>query len=167
MDLGVRPKIPMISGMSGRSQYLLWAGTVVLLIAVVAAWYFLPVKDWVQSFSAWIQGLGAWGAVVFASVYVIAVVALAPAEIMSIAAGFIFGPWGFPLVVISATTGATLAFLVSRYIVRERVKALAQKRPLLQAVDRAVGDEGWKVVALLRLNPLVPFNLGLPRPLLN
>jgi uncharacterized membrane protein YdjX (TVP38/TMEM64 family) len=43
--------------------------------------------------------------------------------------------------------------------VRERVKVLAQKRPLLQAIDRAVGDEGWKVVALLRLNPLVPFNL--------
>jgi uncharacterized membrane protein YdjX (TVP38/TMEM64 family) len=149
----------MIAGMTGTSRYSLWPGIFVLLIAVLAAWYFLPAKDWVQSLNAWIQGLGTWGPVIFAIVYVIAVVALAPAEIMSIAAGFVFGAWGFPLVVISATIGAVLAFLVSRYIVRERVKALARTRPLLQAIDRTVGDEGWKVVVLLRLNPLIPFNL--------
>jgi hypothetical protein len=106
----------------------------------------------------WIQGLGAWGAVVFSAVYVGVVVAMAPAEIMSIAAGFIFGAWGFPLVVTSATIGATLAFLVSRYIVREKVRTLARRRPLFQAIDRIVGEDGWKIVALLRLNPLVPFN---------
>jgi uncharacterized membrane protein YdjX (TVP38/TMEM64 family) len=87
--------------MSGRSQYSLWAGTVVLAVAVVAAWYFLPIRDWVQPLNAWIQGLGAWGAFIFASVYVIVVVALAPAEIMSIAAGFIFGPWGLPTATVS------------------------------------------------------------------
>jgi uncharacterized membrane protein YdjX (TVP38/TMEM64 family) len=145
--------------MSGGFRYSAWAAVLVVVIAAAAAWYLLPVKDWLHAFNAWVAGLGAWAPVVFAIVYVIAVIALAPAEIMSLAAGFIFGAWGFPIVVVSATVGATLAFLLSRYVARERVRAFVRKRPLLQAVDRAVADEGWKIVVMLRLNPLVPFNL--------
>jgi uncharacterized membrane protein YdjX (TVP38/TMEM64 family) len=149
----------MIAVTSGTFRHFTWLGLLVLLIGVGVAWYFLPTKDFVHSFSASIREHGTWGAVAFAIVYVVVVVALAPAEIMSIAAGFIFGPFGFPLVVISATIGATLAFLISRYLVRERVKALVGRRPVLRAIDRTVGEEGWKIVLLLRLNPLVPFNL--------
>jgi len=145
--------------MSGGFRYSAWSAVLVAVIAGAAAWYFLPVKEWLQAFNEWITGLGAWAPVIFATVYVIAVIALAPAEIMSLAAGFIFGAWGFPIVVVAATVGATLAFLLSRYAARERVRAFVRKRPLLQAIDRAVADEGWKLVVLLRLNPLVPFNL--------
>ncbi len=66
---------------------------------------------------------------------------------------------GFPLVVVSATLGATLAFLVARYLVRNKVEGLLKERPKFAAVDKAISEEGWKVVVLLRLNPLVPFNL--------
>jgi uncharacterized membrane protein YdjX (TVP38/TMEM64 family) len=79
--------------------------------------------------------------------------------VLSIAAALIFGAWVFPLVVIAATIGAVLAFLVSRYLAREFVRTLLQRRTLFRALDRAIEQEGWKIVALFRLNPLVPFNL--------
>ncbi|MEO6782547.1 MAG: TVP38/TMEM64 family protein [Bradyrhizobium sp.] len=134
-------------------------GLVALLVAVLLAWFLLPAKDWIQSIDAWIGRLGAWGIFIFALAYIALVILLAPVGIMSIAAGLIFGLWGIPLVIVSAAIGATLAFLVSRYFVRERVKAFTQKRDVFRAVDRVLGEEGWKVVVLLRLNPLMPFNL--------
>ncbi|MBO0757758.1 MAG: TVP38/TMEM64 family protein [Bradyrhizobiaceae bacterium] len=132
---------------------------VLFLAAVLVAWRLLPVKDWIQSLDSWIGQLGAWGIIVFAVAYVVVVISLAPADIMSLAAGLIFGLWGIPLVVISATIGATCAFLIARYLARERVKEFMQKREVFKAVDAVVKEEGWKLVALFRLNPLVPFNL--------
>lgn len=64
-----------------------------------------------------------------------------------------------PVVLAGATAGAALAFLVSRHLLQDRVRTLVQRRPSLAVVDRAVTQEGWRIVGLLRLSPLVPFNL--------
>jgi uncharacterized membrane protein YdjX (TVP38/TMEM64 family) len=136
-----------------------WLGLVALLIVVLLAWRFLPVRDWILSLDALVGGLGAWGIVLYGVIYVAAVLVLAPAEIMSIAGGLIFGLWGIPLVIVSATIGAMAAFLISRYFLRAKVGEIAQRYPVFAAIDRAVSAEGWKLVLLLRLNPLVPFNL--------
>lgn len=136
-----------------------WLGLVALLIVVLLAWRFLPVRDWILSLDALVGGLGAWGIVLYGVIYVAAVLVLAPAEIMSIAGGLIFGLWGIPLVIVSATIGAIAAFLISRYFLRAKVGEIAQRYPVFAAIDRAVSEEGWKLVLLLRLNPLVPFNL--------
>lgn len=130
------------------------------VIAVAVAWYFLPLKEWAGSFEQWIQGLGVWGGVVFAGAYVLATVLLVPAWPLTVVGGLAYGvAIGFPLVLVSATVGATLAFLVSRYLLREQVENKAGERDLFKAVDRAVSDKGWRVVGLLRLSPVVPFNL--------
>ena len=129
------------------------------LVAVAAGWFAFPVREWVEAFGARIGGLGVWGIVLFALVYVGAVMLMAPAELFSIAAGFLFGAWGFPIVVVAATIGAALAFLVARYAVRARLRRFLRGKPKYAAIDHAVAEEGWKIVALLRLNPLVPFNL--------
>ncbi len=63
------------------------------------------------------------------------------------------------LVVVAATAGATLAFLIARHLVRQKVESLVEERPKFKAVDEAVSEDGWKIVGLLRLSPLVPFNL--------
>src|SRR5436309_9996417 len=126
-----------------------------LLVAVAIGWFALPARQWVEAFAASIDALGAWGVVLFALVYVVAVVLLAPAEILSIAAGFLFGAWGFPLVISAATLGAALAFLISRYAVRSSLQRVLRNHPRYAAIDRAVAEEGWRIVALLRLNPLV------------
>ncbi len=135
------------------------AAVVLLLIAAIYLWTFFPLREWVDAFTRWVNGMGVTGVIVFAAAYVVAVVLLLPVWPLSIAGGLAFGMMGIPLVVVSATVGAALAFLVSRYLARQIVRNIAHKRPVLRAIDEAVTDEGWKVVILLRLSPLVPFNL--------
>lgn len=143
-----------------KSESWKWIGAGVLAAALIAAWILLPIKEWVGSFRGWIADLGPWGAFIFAGVYIVATVLLVPVSFLTIVAGLAFGlGWGFALVVVSATIGATLAFLVSRHLVHDRVKSLVETRPRFKAVNEAVSKEGWKIVALLRLSPLVPFNL--------
>ncbi len=129
------------------------------LAAMLAAWWLLPVQAWTQEVVAWVGGLGAWGVLIYGAAYAGALVVLLPAAPFTVGAGLIYGLWGFPLALGSATLGASLAFLVSRHLVRGRVARLIATRPGLRAIDRAVAEEGWRVVALLRLSPLVPFNL--------
>lgn len=142
-----------------RSRAVLWIGVAALIVAVTVGWLFLPVKEWTEAFHRWVQDLGIWGPIAFGLVYTLAVVAVAPASALTIAGGLAFGFWAFPLVLVAATIGASLAFLVSRYFLRARVKSFVETRAKLKAIDKAVSEDGWKIVGLLRLSPLVPFNL--------
>lgn len=141
------------------SNLLKILGVGLLALLLVGAGFVLPIRDWVQSFTDWVQGLGPIGLVAFAVAYVVAVVLILPTWVLTVSAGVAFGLWGIPLVVVSATVGAALAFLIARSAIRERVRMWSEKKPLLQALDKATSVEGWKVVGLLRLSPAVPFNL--------
>ena len=56
----------------------------------------------------------------------------------------------------------TLAFLLGRYLLHDAVAgALLRRVPNFAAIDRGVAREGWKLVLLLRLSPLVPYNVRL------
>ena len=132
---------------------------VAVVIAIAAAGFLLPIGEWVKSLEGWIKGLGAFGVVAFVVLYVLATITLVPASAFTILAGLAYGAWGVPLVVVSATIGACLAFLIGRHLARERVKDRVQGNDRLKAVDKAVAQEGWKVVGLLRLSPVFPFGL--------
>lgn len=111
-------------------------------------------------FTAWVASLGAWGPLAFVAGYSIAPVIFAPAFLLTIAAGAIFGfVKGVIYVMIGATIGATLAFLTGRYIARQFVEGLLRREPRLQVIDRAVERHGFRLVALLRMSPAVPFVL--------
>ena len=138
-----------------------WIAAGAAVVALAAAARLLPVKDWLASFEAWIQGMGAAGMVLYGAVYVVAVVLFVPGLPLTLGAGFLFGFWrALVLVSIASTIAAALAFLIARYLARDAVERLARKNPKFAAIDRAIGKEGWKVVALLRLSPLVPFSLS-------
>lgn len=138
---------------------LIVAAVAALLLAMGIAWYVLPVGDWLTGLRRWIAGLGWWGVALFTLIYIIAALVLAPAAVLTIAAGFAWGFWALPIVVVAATLGAAAAFLVARYAVRERVRLWLRRRRNLAAIDRAVAEEGWKIVALVRLSPVIPFGL--------
>ena len=131
----------------------------VVLAAGIAAWVMLPLSDWTQALERWFRDLGPVGVLVFLAAYVAGTVVLAPGSAMSILAGIVYGWWGVPIVLVSASLGTSLAFLIARYLARDAVAARLENRPKLKAIDAAVDEEGWKVVALLRLSPLVPFGL--------
>ncbi|HCP92058.1 MAG TPA: TVP38/TMEM64 family protein [Spartobacteria bacterium] len=99
--------------------------------------------------------------IVFIVVYALATVLFLPGWIFTVSAGLIYGIAGGTLVALAgAITGATLAFLVARYLLRQHIEEFAKKNPRFQAIDAAIGKNGWKIVGLLRLSPLIPFNFS-------
>jgi uncharacterized membrane protein YdjX (TVP38/TMEM64 family) len=130
-----------------------------LLLSVGLGWYLLPVAAWLGALRDVVVDLGWIGVAVFAAVYVGAVVLLAPGSLLTIAAGFAYGFWGIPIALVAATAGAAIAFIVARHLARDSVRRAIETRRDIAALDRAIAAEGWKIVLLLRLSPLVPFNL--------
>lgn len=150
---------PRRSASERRSSFLPWIGAAGLLVALVIGWHLLPIGDWLSALRQWVVGLGFPGILIFVAIYVLGAVILAPEAVLTIAAGFAYGFWAFPIVLVAATIGASLAFLIARCLARNRVRRLLESRRHLAAIDQAVAEDGWKIVALLRLNPLIPFNL--------
>lgn len=115
---------------------------------------------YLPSFAAWVNGLGVWGPVVFIVGYIGATVAFVPGALLTLAAGAIFGIVnGTIYVFIGATVGSSAAFLVSRHLARGAIERRLVNNPRFAAIDRAVGSAGRKIVILLRLSPVFPFNL--------
>lgn len=108
----------------------------------------------------WIESLGSIGAIAFIGIYIAATVAFLPAFILTLGAGVLFGVWlGSIYVFIGATLGSIAAFLVGRYLARDWVAKKIADNDKFKAIDRAVGNEGLKIVLLTRLSPAFPFNL--------
>lgn len=147
--------------MNWIKKYWKWLALALVLIALSTAAAFLPVKDWVKTFSDWVRTMGALGVVIFIAAYALATVLFLPGWIFTVAAGLVFGVLGGTAVALTgAIIGSTLAFLCGRYLVRQRVESATKGNKKFEAIDQAIGEEGWKIVGLLRLSPIVPFNLS-------
>ena len=108
----------------------------------------------------WAKGAGLAGAALYALVYVLGTLLFFPGGLLTLGAGFLFGLLGGMAVVVPGSVlGALLAFLLGRTVLRGPTERLLRRHPRFAAVDTAVADEAFRVVLLLRLSPLVPFNL--------
>ena len=120
----------------------------------------LNLQEFLQNALQWINSLGAIGGIVFIGIYIIATLAFLPAALLTLGAGVIFGViWGSIYVFIGATLGAIAAFLVGRYLAQGWVKEKISSYKKFAIIDKAVSKEGLKIVLLVRLSPLFPFNL--------
>ena len=107
---------------------------------------------------AWVQEAGVWAPLLFMLIYAIAAVLFLPGSVLTLAGGALFGPLlGTFYNLTGATLGATLAFLVARYLASDWVAARSGGR--LRQLINGVETEGWRFVAFVRLVPLFPFNL--------
>jgi uncharacterized membrane protein YdjX (TVP38/TMEM64 family) len=133
---------------------LLAAGLVVLVLLGREAGSVIP------QFSAWVDGLGVFAPIVFMVGYAVAVVAFVPGSLLTLAAGAIFGlAEGTAYVMVAATLGAVGAFLVARHLARPAIERRIAGNARFAAIDRAVAGRGRRIVFLLRLSPVFPFNL--------
>jgi uncharacterized membrane protein YdjX (TVP38/TMEM64 family) len=102
--------------------------------------------------------LGIYAPVIFIGLYMIGTLFFLPGSLLTLAGGALFGPWlGTLYNLTGATLGATLAFMLSRYIGSEWVQQKASG--ILQKLLDGVEAEGWRFIAFVRLVPLFPFNL--------
>lgn len=142
---------------------------VIVAAALVAGLLLLPVNHWALLLVEWIRDAGAVGVVVYTLAYILATVLLLPGSILTLGAGFAYGPvWGTVLVSPVSVVAATLAFVLGRTVARNWVSRRMEKNPRFAAINKAIGESGFKIVFLLRLSPIFPFNvlnyaLGLTR----
>ena len=140
-----------------------------LLVALAAA-ALLPLENWSLELVDWVSGLDfLTGFMVFVAAASVAALLLVPALFYAIPAGAVFGfGWGLVAAVAAALASATLAFLLARHGLRRRIERAARRSTTFKQVEAAVKKEAWKVVALLRLSPVMPsgaksYFLGLMR----
>lgn len=106
-----------------------------------------------------VQRWGIAAPVVFVLLYALSVVALIPASVLTMAGGAVFGlARGVAFSFGGAVLGSTVAFLLGRYVMRRVVERRLLTMPRYAAIDRAVSARGRRIVFLLRLSPIVPFN---------
>ncbi|EPS58261.1 hypothetical protein M569_16555, partial [Genlisea aurea] len=139
-----------------------------LLVGVVGGFgavgyiYKDQINAFLTQFSGFIEGsYGPAGYALFVAVYAGLEILALPAIPLTMSAGLLFGSLiGTILVSISGTIAASVAFLIARYFARERILKLVEGNEKFLAIDKAIGENGFRVVTLLRLSPLLPFSLG-------
>ncbi|KAF8109947.1 hypothetical protein N665_0089s0066 [Sinapis alba] len=139
----------------------------VLLIGTVGGFagvgyvYRDQINTFLTQFSTLIEGYGPAGYALFIAVYAGLEILAIPALPLTMSAGLLFGSLiGTIIVSISGTMAASVAFLIARYFARERILKLVEGNKKFLAIDKAIGENGFRVVTLLRLSPLLPFSLG-------
>ncbi len=142
------------------SRFRAWWIIGIVLLGLVALWTFLPIQSWISEAIQWLRTLGPWGPWLFIALYVAATVFLIPGSALTLGAGALFGlGMGSVYVSIASTLGATSAFLIGRYLARDAVARRMENHAVFQAIDQAVAREGWKIVGLTRLSPILPFTV--------
>ena len=125
------------------------------------------VRDAIDSFLSWIEDNPIPGFFAFMVVYFVATVLFVPGSILTLGSGFVFanafglGPGvliGSLSVFFGASAGAIVAFILGRYLLREWVKGLTKKYAVFEALDIALEEKGFRIMSLLRLSPIIPFN---------
>ncbi|HEX3535449.1 MAG TPA: VTT domain-containing protein [Stellaceae bacterium] len=155
--------ISAIRGIPGFSGRVVVAGLVFgLVLSGLLAGRLLPSGPLalVQSTIDLVRSAGIVGSLLFAALQVlVAVSGAVPASLMGMAAGAVYGlvP-GFVLAAFGSLLGALLAFGLSRSLFRGAIERLVSRYGSLQNLDCAVARDGWKLVFLLRLSPIMPFS---------
>jgi uncharacterized membrane protein YdjX (TVP38/TMEM64 family) len=135
-------------------------GAALAALLAAAGIYREEARSALERFEGWAHDAGGWGVAAFALMYVAATVAFLPGWILTVGAGLIYGlAAGTVLVSLSSTAGAALAFILARGLMRGAIESRVAARPTFASIDRAIGQSGWKIVLLLRLSPIFPFNL--------
>ena len=137
-----------------------WFWGCLIVIGIIICQVQFDLIQTIPKLIQWIESLGIIGMSLFVLVYILACILLIPGSPLTVGAGAVFGFWkGLILVSIGSTLGAAAAFLISRYLTREFIERKLNKSHKFSAMDMAITREGWKIIFLARLSPIIPFFL--------
>jgi len=107
-----------------------------------------------------IQATGWSGWFIFVAVYAVACLFFVPGSVLSFVAGGIYGFWGgLLLAIVGNGLSALLSLLITRYLLREWSEKFFARNPTINDLGIAVKNDGWRIVCLSHLSPLMPFSL--------
>lgn len=132
-----------------------------VLLAIVLCLLFLPWAEWLGDFLEWVEYLGIWGPILLCELYIACTILMIPGSILTLGAGFAFqSVWiAFVSVSIGSTIGCIGAFLYGNTFFRGWVENKIRPYKVFVGLDAAISEKGWVIVLLLRLSPVIPFNL--------
>jgi uncharacterized membrane protein YdjX (TVP38/TMEM64 family) len=139
----------------------------ILILFIAAAIYlvrFSPAKQYLttEQMGLFLESAGVWAPMMFMFNYAAGVCLFLPGTLLTAVGAAIFGPyWGFLYVWLGAMIGASLAFLIGRYLGRDFAASIAGNK--LKRYDDAIGRNGFATVLYLRLIyfPFTPMNFGM------
>eukprot|EP01083_Nonionella_stella_P031602 86556_1 len=140
---------------------------VILTFLVLAIVFNKTTGKILTSFLDWMKNNAAAGSFAFMALYWFCTVFFIPGSLLTLGAGVVFrvvaGPWAglflaTIVVFVGASIGASTAFLLGRFVLREKVASYKAKYPSFDTIDKVVEQQGLKVTTLLRLSPLIPFS---------
>lgn len=144
--------------MKQRSNYIRLILFILLVIIILITLFEFRGQFNIQNLRALIAHYGMLAPLVFIAIYILATILFLPGSVLTIVGGLIFGAfWGTIYNLIGAVIGATSAFLIARYLASDWVERKAHDK--VKLLLRGVANEGWRFVAVLRLVPLIPFNI--------
>ena len=145
----------------GASPVWSIAASVLFVAVVLGVLIYFDTHQQVLQLLEWLDAQGAWGPLLFILVMMLVVVLLLPGVMFTTGAGFVFGVVeGTVYVVLGTTLGATLAFLIARYLFGARAARFILAHARLKLVSEELTPQDWKIVLLTRLVPFFPFKLS-------
>eukprot|EP01080_Neovahlkampfia_damariscottae_P008516 gene8516-340_t len=132
---------------------------VFILTVAIVIFFHKSLLSALDKFLIWIQSLGFFGGLLLLFLYIISTVVLFPPFLMTLAGGFIFGYWALIIDLLGASLGSSLAFILGKTMLRSFVVEKLGNYPKFEIIDRAIKNQGWKIVLLIRLCPIIPDNI--------
>lgn len=140
-------------------QSPLWgfAASILLFAAALAVLIYFDAHEHILRLLQWLEAQSAWAPLLFILIMAAAVVLVLPGVLLTTGAGFVFGVLeGAVYVVLGTTLGATLAFLIARYLFGQRARQFVMARAKFRLLSEELTPQGWRIVLLTRLIPLFP-----------
>ncbi len=141
-----------------NTKFLVRIVLLLVLVAGISLGFIYREQLDINTLQQAVEQSGVWAPFVFILVYAVATVFFLPGSVLTLTGGVLFGPLlGTFCNLTGATLGATLAFLVARYLASDWIAKKTGGR--VKQLIKGVEGEGWRFVAFVRLVPLFPFNL--------
>jgi len=137
-------------------RVVFFTGLAVAALVIVRT---VPLDAVVGTLRAWVEAGGPIRMVGFGAAYVVLALLFVPGAALTMVAGAVLGVgWGIVVVAIATSVADAAAFLLGRYVARGAALRLMDRYPRFRIVDRTISRGGWRIVALIRLNPTIPYS---------